>query len=111
MRIFDHKKEKELRMEDLDLNQGRLLSDKLITTDENGDTKAEHILVYRSAGKGKRIAEIQRLKAMLADTDYQAIKFAEGELSAREYEDTRLLRRSWRERINELEASIRVEES
>lgn len=48
--------------------------------------------------------EIKELKAKLDATDYQAIKYAEGELSEMEYEPTRVLRRGWRARINELEA-------
>lgn len=106
MRIFDSKKKKELHLTELDLNQGRLFSDKLITTDENGDTKAEHILVYRHNGKGKIISEIGVLKEKLADTDYLAIKYAEGELSAQEYEETKRQRKAWRNRINELEIEL-----
>jgi hypothetical protein len=48
--------------------------------------------------------EIKQLKAKLDATDYQAIKYAEGELSEVEYEPTRVIRREWRARINELEA-------
>lgn len=48
--------------------------------------------------------EIKELKAKLDATDYQAIKYAEGELSEKEYEPTRVQRREWRARINELEA-------
>lgn len=48
--------------------------------------------------------EISHLKILLDDTDYQAIKFAEGVMSAEEFEPTRKQRQAWRERINELEA-------
>ena len=51
----------------------------------------------------KRIAE---LKKKLADTDYQAIKYAEGELSAEEYAETREQRKAWRAEINALEAEL-----
>lgn len=47
--------------------------------------------------------EIRELKAKLASTDYKAIKYAEGVLSAEEYADTKAQREEWRERINELE--------
>jgi hypothetical protein len=47
--------------------------------------------------------EIAELKAKLAATDYQAIKYAEGVLSADEYEPTKIMRQEWRDRINELE--------
>lgn len=52
----------------------------------------------------EREYEIRQLKQKLSDTDYQAIKYAEGELSAEEYEAAKALRRTWRARINELEA-------
>ena len=47
--------------------------------------------------------EIAELKAKLAFTDYQAIKYAEGVLSAEEYADMKAQRQAWRNRINELE--------
>ena len=47
----------------------------------------------------KRIAE---LKQKLFDTDYRAIKFAEGELTEEEYAPYREERRAWREEINSL---------
>lgn len=51
--------------------------------------------------KQQRIAE---LKSLLASTDYQAIKFAEGALSAEEYADMKAQRQAWRDEINSLEA-------
>ena len=45
---------------------------------------------------------IEELKSLLAKTDYQAIKFAEGEISAEEYEPMRLQRKAWREEIRNL---------
>ena len=50
-----------------------------------------------------RNKEISELKAKLAQTDYQAIKFAEGWITADDYAPTKALRNSWRIRINELE--------
>lgn len=50
-----------------------------------------------------RNKEIGELKAKLAQTDYQAIKFAEGWITADDYAPTKALRNSWRARINELE--------
>lgn len=58
----------------------------------------------RDEGRIAALREISGLKAKLEATDYQAIKYAEGELSEKEYEPTRVLRRGWRARINELEA-------
>ena len=48
-------------------------------------------------------AEISQLKQLLADSDYQAIKYAEGWLTEEEYAPIKAQRESWRERIRELE--------
>lgn len=50
--------------------------------------------------------QITALKQNLADTDYKAIKFAEGLLTAEEYEPTKVQRQAWRDEINTLEASL-----
>ena len=52
---------------------------------------------------------IYELKAMLARTDYEAIKFAEGRLSAVEYQTLSDQRQAWRDEINELEAGLVIE--
>ena len=49
--------------------------------------------------------EAMYLKAHLSDSDYLAIKYAEGELTEEEYAPIRTLRRQWRQRINELEGN------
>ena len=46
------------------------------------------------------IQEISRLKKQLSDTDYKAIKFAEGILTEEEYAPDKLQRAYWRQRIN-----------
>lgn len=55
----------------------------------------------------KKLLETQgkifALKAKLRDTDYKAIKFAEGEMTAEEFEPVKAERRAWRAEINELE--------
>lgn len=48
----------------------------------------------------KRIAE---LKSLLKDTDYQAIKFAEGQLTEKEFKPIKEQRQKWRDEINALE--------
>ena len=71
----------------------------------------EDILVYipytqaeiRNIEINNRILE---LKEFLYNTDYKAIKYAEGELSAEEYEETKLQRRAWRVEINQLEEQL-----
>ena len=47
--------------------------------------------------------KISLLKQKLDNTDYQAIKYAEGELPYGEYEPVRKQRREWRAEINRLE--------
>lgn len=50
--------------------------------------------------------EINALKQLLSNTDYQAIKHSESEMSEEEYAPIREKRKSWRERINELELQL-----
>ena len=50
--------------------------------------------------------QIMILKQNLTNTDYKAIKFAEGELSEQEYAPIRSQRREWRAEINRLEAQL-----
>jgi len=47
---------------------------------------------------------IQELIKLLESTDYKAIKFAEGLISADEYEEIKAQRQAWREEINRLES-------
>ena len=47
--------------------------------------------------------EITQLKKQLSDTDYKAIKFAEGQISEEEYASVRAERQGYRDRINYLE--------
>lgn len=48
---------------------------------------------------------IIQLKQLLSDTDYQAIKYAEGVLTEEEYADMKAQRIAWRKEINELEGN------
>lgn len=48
-------------------------------------------------------AEIEQLKQQLSETDYKAIKYAEGWYSYEEYAPIKAERQALRERINELE--------
>lgn len=50
----------------------------------------------------KAQSRINELKSLLAKTDYKAIKYAEGELTAEEYEPIRQQRKAWREEIRKL---------
>ena len=47
--------------------------------------------------------QIRELKIQLENTDYKAIKYAEGLLTEEEYAEVKAQRQAWRERINELE--------
>ena len=51
-------------------------------------------------------SEIAGLKQILTSTDYKALKFAEGQISATDYEDTKQQRQALRDKINELEAEL-----
>ena len=56
--------------------------------------------------KEEYAAEIRTLKRSLAETDYKAIKYAEGVMTDEDYQATGIQRQAWRRRINELEAVI-----
>ena len=51
-------------------------------------------------------AEITALKSLLTDTDYKALKHADGVMSAEEYETIRQQREEWRNKINALEVEL-----
>lgn len=55
--------------------------------------------------------QISALKRNLNKTDYQAIKFTEGEMPYEEYEPVKEQRRGWRKEINDLEALIATKEA
>lgn len=46
---------------------------------------------------------IWQLKELLQESDYKAIKYAEGWISEEDYAPIKAQRQQWRERINELE--------
>lgn len=50
----------------------------------------------------KNQMRIEELKNLLLSTDYIAIKFAEGQISAEDYEPMKLQRQQWRDEINSL---------
>lgn len=52
--------------------------------------------------KEERIAKLKRL---LTDTDYKAIKYSEGLISEEEYAETKAQRQAWRDEINQLEVT------
>lgn len=55
--------------------------------------------------------EINSYKQKLVDSDYKAIKYAEGEISAEDYQPIKVERQSYRSRINELQDLIKEMEN
>lgn len=64
--------------------------------------------------KQAEIDEVQRkineTKAKLSQTDYQAIKYAEGFISETDYAPIKAQRQAWRDEINALEAELTSKE-
>lgn len=52
--------------------------------------------------------KIRKLKRHLAETDYQAIKYAEGEITLAEYSTVKTQRKLWRSEINSLEEELKA---
>jgi len=50
--------------------------------------------------------EITQLKKLLSDSDYKAIKYAEGQISEDEYSEIKSERQGYRDRINYLEGLL-----
>lgn len=61
------------------------------------------IVVDPIAEKQTRIAELKR---KLSETDYQAIKYAEGFISETDYAPIKAQRQAWRDEINALETEL-----
>lgn len=55
------------------------------------------------------LKQIKELKKKLSETDYQAIKYSEGQLTETEYADMKAQRQEWRNEINKLEAQYNIE--
>jgi len=51
-------------------------------------------------------SEIVALKSLLRQTDYKALKHADGVLSDEEYLETKTERENWRKKINEYESEL-----
>ena len=70
--------------------------------DDKGDYY-EVVAVPTPTQKEKNEAEIARLKAELAATDYKCMKFVDGALTEKEYAEVRAYRSELRAKINVLE--------
>ena len=73
-------------------------------------TKTRPILIENDPtaenARNANIARISELKKLLANSDYEAIKFAEGEMTASEYAPYKIQRAAWRAEINQLEEAL-----
>lgn len=78
-------------------------------SDVNGWTYPKELCPHKSE-RDKQIElwnrEIFELKEELNQTDYKAIKYAEGVLTDEDYQQTGIQRQAWRKRINDLERLI-----
>lgn len=83
---FDHLICEQANGKDLKIEDGKVIAIEHIPTQKELNTQ--------------RIAE---LKQNLANTDYQAIKFAEGRMTQEEYAPIGEQRQQWRDEINRLE--------
>lgn len=65
---------------------------------------------YQSIKEEKDNQErIIELKSKLSQTDYQAIKYAEGQLTKEEYAQIKAQRQAWRDEINQLENKLNTQ--
>ncbi|MDO4377974.1 MAG: DUF2977 domain-containing protein [Erysipelotrichia bacterium] len=72
----------------------------------NGELTFDKSYKQQAEYKRKTEVEIIELKKKLRDTDYQALKFAEGFISAEDYESIKAERQHWRDEINTLERNL-----
>ena len=78
---------------------------KEIEPDENGERRFQ-IQEVKIDPKDEIRWQIINLKKQLSETDYKAIKYAEGILSEEEYAEDKAKRAEWRAEINRLEAEL-----
>ena len=89
--------------------ENRISKDDVQQSDLNGWTYRKEVCPMKS-DQDKQVElwnrEIFELKEELSQTDYKAIKYAEGVMTDEEYQQTGIQRQAWRRRINELERLI-----
>lgn len=81
-------------------------TDLIEITKEEFDNHVNKIISYKERQK-----RIRLLKQDLVNTDYQAIKYAEGLISEEEYAAIKAQRQAWRDEINALEEAQNNETS
>lgn len=77
--------------------------------EEHDETEEIDVYIpYTAAELRKREidARIAELKRLLSASDYKAIKYAEGLISAEDYAETKAERQAWRDEINALESEL-----
>jgi len=62
--------------------------------------------VERREIRSNKFVRLAKLKSFLANTDYEVIKFVEGEISPEEFEPIKLQRKAWRAEIKRLEDEL-----
>ena len=76
---------------------------KFAWADEDYETIQRYVEVPEEQRRSERI---DKLKALLQDSDYAVIKIAEGAATIEEYADVIANRKEWRAEINELEEQL-----
>ena len=116
MKIFDQFGN-ELNGADLDLERGKLVQTNRIKPDAKPiddiekfayeDDDYEDILEYIVPDEAEWLErQIDKFKRNLTDTDYCILKVMEGAATLADYAQVITERKSWREKINELEAQL-----
>lgn len=91
--------------EEINLHKTKYINGELVAMDDYTiEYKTEQEIKAHNQEIENKIAEY---KQRLADSDYKAIKYAEGLLSVEEYEPIKLQRQEWRDKINELEEELK----
>lgn len=108
--------EDDLTLEQLGQQKYNLEQITLVDITDNADVQEDYDYDGTSfTAPTKTLVEVQaaaisELKSFLTKTDYQAIKFLEGELTVDKYASTKTLRETWRVAINTIQAATTVEE-
>lgn len=63
-------------------------------------------IIEISPEKKKAYNRINELQILLRESDYQAIKYAEGVISTSDYAPIKVKREMWRKEINDLEKTL-----
>ena len=123
MKIYNE--EKTQILSNVDLGKGYLKNDRLLISNEEAEESHFEVKTYDNGGTEKfkvidkpykpaEYEEIQvyvlctneelinNLKQKLSSTDYQVLKWQEGELTDEQFEPMRLQRKAWREEIRSL---------